>query len=85
MAAWSNAYDEFESGLLSIEHVDQTNIAYLRFLMTPGGQEWWATYRTTYPPSFAAYVDAHIETAAHKQRATSGEAAAQQGVEPDAE
>ncbi len=76
VAAWSNDYDEFESGLLDLEYVNGSNIAYLRFLMTPGGKQWWATYCGTYPSAFVAYVDAHIEASDRTSPAASGEPAA---------
>ena len=85
MAAWSNAYEEFDSGLIDIQFVENQNIAYLRFLLTPGGRAWWAAYRTDYPPTFRAHVDTHLKSAINERHAASGEAAAQQGIEPGVE
>jgi hypothetical protein len=60
-AVWKVAHEEFESGFVGREFLEEISEAHRRFLRTPGGREWWSTYRRTIPASFRDFVDSAIE------------------------
>jgi hypothetical protein len=85
IGAWQGIHEEFESGLVELHIVDATGRAYVKFLLTPGGREWWATYRGSFAPSFVTYADTRVEEATNQRDAASGEVATPQAPEPDSE
>ena len=52
---------EFEAGIIDEGPLESVFPAYLNFLRTRGGRQWWSTYRDTFPPTFQAYLDAQLE------------------------
>ena len=65
-------YKEVADGLRSRVDYERNFAARMRFLLTPGGKEFWEMQRTTYDPGFSAEVDAwlardHTDHAYHEQ------------------
>jgi hypothetical protein len=76
--AISNAFAEYELGIIDDESLESSSASLLVMLETPGGHDYWKTWRYASTPGFRSFVDA-------KRRDHQATPAAQQAVEPAAE
>ena len=52
-----------QSGILPKEELVACRNLYIQLLMTPGGEQWWASFRQAMPPHFVEYLEAEIQQA----------------------
>ncbi len=54
---------QFKAGILPKEELVACRNLYIQLLMTPGGEQWWASFRQAMPPHFVEYLETEIQQA----------------------
>jgi hypothetical protein len=56
----TSVFDEVEAGNVPSSRLENQIEILRQFLRTPGGRQWWSTFKPTFPPTYAAFIDARI-------------------------